>query len=185
MFICVDLASSQNLTRSCVFLTHVSNCLCLLIFGNQLSAVDGMSFVACGVVVKGHSTVPLEGCLSSLCSFPGFAEVNEELPLSEVHGAIASWHTGVLLGIHLASKPDWSHSPYHAYTKSTVNCISVFTYYNLMRDKFVEVNTESVRHLLDFHWTYCLMWQLHSPPNRLCWKWTDMSDPFSGNFEQF
>lgn len=74
-----------------VFLTHVSNCLCILIFGNQLSAVyfwaDGMLFVACEVVVTGHSTVPLEGCLSSLCCLADFPEVNQEFPLSEVHSA--------------------------------------------------------------------------------------------------
>lgn len=79
-----------------VFLTHVSNCLCLLIFGNQLNAVyfgaDEMSFVACGVVVTWHSTVPLEGCLSSLCSFPGFAEVNGGIPF--VWSSWCHWHHG-------------------------------------------------------------------------------------------
>lgn len=185
----IDPAASQNLARSClVFFTYVSNCLCLLIFGNQLSAVyfgaDGMSFVACGVVVTGHSTVPLEGCLSSLCSFPGFAEVNGGILFClKFMVLLASWHAGVLLGIHLASKPDRSRFPYHVYTKSTVNCTSIFMSYNLMQDKFVEINTQSVRHCLDFHLTYFWMWQLHSPPNHLCWKWTDTSDPFSGNFE--
>lgn len=66
---------------------------------------------------------------------------------------LASWHTGVLLKINLASKPDLSHFPDHVYIKSTLNCISGFMGYNLMQDKFVESNTQSVRHFLDFYST--------------------------------
>lgn len=92
-----------------VFLAHESSCLCLLIFGNQLSAVyfwaDGMSFIARGVVVTGHSTVPLEGCLSSQCSLPGFAEVNEDLSLSEVHGV-----AGIMAHSSITGNTFWHQS---------------------------------------------------------------------------
>lgn len=187
----IDLTASQNLARSSVCFSYSCEQLplsfdfwksaeCCLLWGrwdvirSMWSSGDMTQYSATGRLLE--FTV----LLSRFC----WSEWRNSLCLKFMV-PLASWHRAVLLGIHPASKPGRSHFPYHMYTKSTVNCISIFISYHLMQDKFVEINTQSVRQHLDFHLAYCWMWQLHSPPNRLCWKWADRSDQFSGNFEQF